>query len=197
MENLYIKYKIELATTSSFLPLKTYKDLSRPEELKIELNKIGGVYGFIHLPDNKQYTGSISDLYKRLNIQLKGISSNIRLQRAISKSGLNSFIFVIYHFHNNPNILLTDIETAIIKSFPFENLYNFKKEAFSMLNYKQTAKAIENLKKRFFNKKIILCLVRNILSLTPDPLSLPLFLLKKIRGCFARVRGKGGSFKVY
>jgi group I intron endonuclease len=133
MENLYIKYKIELAITSSFLPLKIYKDLSRAEEFKAELNKIGGVYGFIHLPDNKQYIGSSSDLYKRFKDHLKGtfvrglqvprISSNIRLQRAIYKSGLNNFIFVIYHFHNNPNTLLTDIETAVIKSFPFPSRY--------------------------------------------------------------------------
>jgi group I intron endonuclease len=156
MDNLYMNYKIELATTSSFLPLKIYKDLSRPEEFKAELNKIGGVYGFIHLPDNKQYIGSSSDLYKRFKYHLKGISSNIRLlalASAISKSGLNNFIFVIYHFHNNPNTLLTDIETAVIKSFPFENLYNFKREAISMLNYKHTAEAIEKMRKRFFNKK--------------------------------------------
>jgi hypothetical protein len=33
-------------------------------------------------------------------------------------------------------VLLTEIETEVIKSFPFEDLYNFKKEAVSMLGYK-------------------------------------------------------------
>lgn len=31
------------------------------------------------------------------------------------------------------------METEVIKSFPFEDLYNFKKEANSMLGYKHTA----------------------------------------------------------
>ena len=43
------------------------------------------------------------------------------------KHGLKNFIIVIYYFHKDTNVILTDIETAIIKRFPFENLYNFKK----------------------------------------------------------------------
>jgi hypothetical protein len=146
--NFYLNYELELFTISSFLPINLYKDLSRPEEFKVELNKVGGVYEFIHLPDNKQYIGSSSNIYKRLNNHLKGISFNIRLQRATSNSGLNNLNFVVYYFHNNPNILLTDVETEVIKSFPFENLYNFKKEVISMLNYKHTA--IEKIKKKIY-----------------------------------------------
>jgi group I intron endonuclease len=44
---------------------------------------------------------------------------------------------------------LTDIETVFIKSFPFENLYNYKKEANSSLGYKHTMEAIEKMKLRY------------------------------------------------
>jgi group I intron endonuclease len=80
-----------------------------------------------------------------LNDHLKGVSSNIRLQRSIAKSGITNFIFIIYYFHKDPLVILTDVETEIIKSFSFEDLYNFKKEAKSMLGYKHTAEAIEKM----------------------------------------------------
>ena len=36
-------------------------------------------------------------------------------------------MFVFYYFHKGPSVTLTDIETEVINSFNFENLYNFKK----------------------------------------------------------------------
>lgn len=56
-------------------------------------------------------------------------------------------IFVIYYWHKDPAVILTDIETEVIKSFPFENLYNYKKEATSLLGYKHTIASIEKMKK--------------------------------------------------
>jgi group I intron endonuclease len=47
---------------------------------------------------------------------------------------------------------LSDIETVFIRSFPFENLYNYKKEANSLLGYKHTIEAIEKMKLRFIDK---------------------------------------------
>jgi len=44
------------------------------------------------------------------------------------------------------------METEIIKSVPFEDLYNFKKEANTMLGYKHTADAIAKMKLRLANK---------------------------------------------
>lgn len=44
------------------------------------------------------------------------------------------------------------METEVIKSFPFEDLYNFKKEANSMLGYKHTADAIAKMKLRLSDK---------------------------------------------
>lgn len=136
----------------ALLPLKIYANLSTPANVKKELFKVGGVYGFFHLKDGKQYIGSSLNLYERLTDHLKGQSSNIRLQRSIAKSGISNFIFVIYYFHKDPSVILTDVETEVINSFPFEDLYNFKTEAKSMLGYKHTAEAIAKMKRRLADK---------------------------------------------
>src|SRR6266702_778417 len=83
---------------------------------------------------------------------IKDRDSNLRLQRSIKKYGLKSFNIVIYYFYKDPAILLTNIETAVISAFPFSSLFNFKKEANSMLGYKHTKQAIEKMKSRFVNK---------------------------------------------
>ena len=58
---------------------------------------------------------------------LKGRDSNIKLQRSITKYGIENFIFVIYYWDVQPSVILTDVETEVIKSFPFKYIYNFKK----------------------------------------------------------------------
>jgi len=83
---------------------------------------------------------------------IKGRDSNLRLQRSISKYGIENFHFLIYYWHLDSSVILTDIETETIKSFLFENLYNFKKEANSSLGYKHTKIAIEKMKLIFKNK---------------------------------------------
>ena len=40
---------------SGLIPLKVYKDLTKPENIKAELKKVGGVYGFINTKDGKQF----------------------------------------------------------------------------------------------------------------------------------------------
>ena len=133
------------------LPIKVYKDLTRPENFKIELHKLGCVYGLVNISDStniKQYIGSSKDLYQRLSDHLKGRDSNSRLQRSISKYGIEKFHFFIYYMHEDPAVILTDIETEVIKSFPFEDLYNYKREATSSLGYKHTIEAIEKIKKK-------------------------------------------------
>jgi group I intron endonuclease len=152
--DLYINYK-EIFLFSGILPIKIYKDLSSPDKFRSELHRVGGVYGLVNVYEPKkikQYIGSSKDLYDRLMDHLKGRDSNIRLQRSIAKYGLKSFNFVVYYFHKDTNVILTDIETEVIKSFEFKSLYNFKKEANSMLGYKHTIKAIKKMKLRFIDK---------------------------------------------
>ena len=120
--------------------------------LRKELKIKAGVYGIINTKTSKQYIGSSLNLYSRLMSHIKGRDSNLRLQRSIHKDGLSFFKVVIYFFHNDPAVLLTDIETTVISAFPFSSLYNFKKEGNSMLGYKHTKQAIEKMKLRFANK---------------------------------------------
>jgi group I intron endonuclease len=82
------------------LPLKIYKDLSNPKELRAELNKVSGVYGVFNNINKKQYIGSSLDMYERLTDHLKGNSSNIRLQRSIIKYGIENYSFIIYYYQN-------------------------------------------------------------------------------------------------
>ena len=85
---------------AGIIPLKIYKNLSRPENFRSELHRIGGVYGLINTVDSnniKQYIGSSKDLYQRLMDHLKGRDSNSRLQRSINKYGIFNFEFVIYY----------------------------------------------------------------------------------------------------
>ena len=130
--------------------------------LRKELKIKAGVYGIINTKTSKQYIGSSRlrslNLYSRLMDHIKGRESNLRLQRSIHKDGLSFFKVVIYFFHNDPAVLLTDIETTVISAFPFSSLYNLfynnpnPKEGNSMLGYKHTKQAIEKMKLRFANK---------------------------------------------
>ena len=72
----------EFYLLSGFLPVKVYKDLTSPDKFKIELHRVGGVYGLVNISDPnkiKQYIGSSKDLYQRISDHLKGRDSNSRL----------------------------------------------------------------------------------------------------------------------
>jgi hypothetical protein len=150
--NLFSLFYIQCFSVIPIKPIKLYSDLSDTNFLKKDLGNLGGVYGLIHVKSSKQYIGSSLKLYSRIMDHIKGRDSNLRLQRSIKKYGLKSFNIVIYYFHKDPAVLLTDIETTVISAFPFSQLFNFKKEASSMLGYKHTKQAIAKMKARFLNK---------------------------------------------
>lgn len=94
-----------------------------------------------------QYIGSAKDLYLRLNEHLNGRKSNVRLQRAIKKHGLDKFEYYVYEYFTYDNFVindytLMDLETSYLGKFNLEELYNFKSVANSMLGYKHTQEAI-------------------------------------------------------
>ena len=137
------------------LPIKIYDNLTNSENFRSDLHRVGGVYGIVNISNPKkikQYIGSSKDLYQRVMDHLKRQGSNRRLQRSIAKYGIKNFKIYIYYFHSDPLVKLTDIETEVIKSFPFDSLYNFKKEANSMLGYKHTIRAINKMKLRYKDK---------------------------------------------
>ena len=105
-----------------------------------------------------QYIGSAKDLYLRLNEHLNGRKSNVRLQRAIKKHGLDKFEYYVYEYFTYDNFVindytLMDLETSYLGKFNLEELYNFKSVANSMLGYKHTKQAKAKMKARFLNKK--------------------------------------------
>ncbi len=77
------------------IPVKIFTDLSRPESLKSELYRKGGVYGFINIKNSNKimlYIGSSKDLYQRFLDHYKGRDTNIRLKRSIAKDGIDNFL---------------------------------------------------------------------------------------------------------
>jgi group I intron endonuclease len=147
---LFSIFYIQCFNTIPIKPLKTYSDLSNTNLLKKDLSNLGGVYGLIHIKSSKQYIGSSSNLYSRIMDHIKNRKSNLRLQKSIKKYDLKSFNLIIYYFHTDLNVLLTNIETTVISAFPFSSLFNLKKKATSKLRYKHTKQAI---KKQNKNKK--------------------------------------------
>lgn len=104
-----------------------------------------------------QYLGSAKDLYLRLLEHLAAKKSNIALQRAIAKHGLDKFHFYIYQYFSNSNKLisnkpLTYLDTSYIKKFDFKTLYNFKKTATSLQGYKHTQESMLKMLNRFMFK---------------------------------------------
>lgn len=153
---IYLYYHdLNIILMYAIIPIKIYDDLNNYKNFRSDLHRIGGVYGIVNTsdPENiKQYIGSSKDLYHRILDHIKGNDSNSRLQRSIAKYNIENFKIYIYYIHSDPSVKITDIETEVIKSFPFENLYNYKKEASSMLGYKHTLEAIKKMKLRFKDK---------------------------------------------
>ena len=82
-----------------------------------EVLKNKGVYCFINTVNGKLYIGSAKDLYLRLIEHLSNKKSNIALQNAMLKYGLDKFNFgVLEYFTYNSKAVshktLTDLETS-------------------------------------------------------------------------------------
>jgi group I intron endonuclease len=105
----------------------------------MELKNFKGIYGFFCKINSNIYIGSSENLVKRFKEHIKGNKSNIKLQRAIKKYGLNNFYYLIFEFYViNDKSKLIDFENFYISSFDSRFLYNFKSTATSMLGYKHT-----------------------------------------------------------
>lgn len=130
------------------------KDETLIKSLRNVLTNKGRIYYFINTTNGNQYIGSAKDFYIRLNEHLNNRKSNIILQKAFNKYGLENFNWIIYeYFSYGTKILsgedLTKLETSYIKYFDFYTLYNMKREASSMLGYKHTDAAIQKMIQRF------------------------------------------------
>jgi group I intron endonuclease len=145
---------------STPLPIKVFSNLDNNEIVisyaEILRNK-AGIYCFINTVNNKRYIGSAKDLYLRLIEHIAGKKSNIALQNAILKYGLDKFDFCIYeYFTYHSKVVshkaLTDLETSYIEKYPFDSLYNFMRIATSLEGYKHTDEAKLKMLNRFKDK---------------------------------------------
>jgi|SRR6186713_999983 len=131
------------------LPVLTISNLNNKDCIKSYrrlLKDKGGIYSFINLENGNQYIGSAKDFYLRLNEHLGNKKSNVALQSAFTKYGLDKFKFCIYEYFTYESKIisskaLTDLETSYISKFKFNTLYNFKVTATSSLGYKHTEEA--------------------------------------------------------
>ena len=135
------------------VPILTINNLDNKDCIKssrILLKDKGGIYSFINTVNGNQYIGSAKDFYLRLNEHLENKKSNIALQKAFTKYGLDQLKFCIYEYFTYESKIisdkaLTDLETSYInrglRPLNFDNLYNFKAIATSSLGYKHTEEA--------------------------------------------------------
>lgn len=95
-----------------------------------DLKKVGGIYAIIHNVTNKLYIGSSMDLSIRIISHIKNRSSNIYLQHAISKYGLNNFsVCILEILPVNANLPVKVLSVKLIKLEQkyldlFNNKYN-------------------------------------------------------------------------
>jgi len=111
----------------------------------------------LNTTNNKRYIGSAKDLYLRLVEHFSNKKYNAALQNAINKYGLDKFSFCIYeYFTYHSKVVshkaLTDLETAYIKKYPFDTLYNFMSTATSLTGYKHSDQAKLKMLKRYETK---------------------------------------------
>lgn len=104
----------------------------------------GGIYSLVNTVNGKQYIGSAKDFFIRINEHLKyKNNSNVALQKAFVKYGLDKFKLYIYEYFTYESKIishksLTELETSYISKFDFEILYNFSTIAHNNLGYKHT-----------------------------------------------------------
>lgn len=148
-------------STSCVLPLiLTLNNLNNQDCIKSYrklLKDKGGIYRFINIENGNKYIGSAKDFYLRLNEHLVNKKSNLALQNAFAKYGLDKFNFCIYEYFTYSSQIFsskafTDLETIYISKFKFNCLNNFKATATSSLGYKHTDEARQKMVEHYIDK---------------------------------------------
>src|SRR3954467_6117962 len=129
----------------NMLPIvRIFKDLhitANLELAKASLKGLSGIYCIRHIASGRIYIGQALDLSVRIIQHLNGISSNIILQRAIKKYGLEAFEFLVVEFVENTSLLTTREQVHLDWLFSLlEDLrYNICSVASSWLGCTHTA----------------------------------------------------------
>lgn len=111
---LYTMSRLKVSTVASYRYYSTSKSDPQPSDLppvpiftinnlnnedcikssRIILKDKGGIYSFINTVNGNQYIGSAKDFYLRLKEHLENKKSNVALQKAFAKYGLDQFNYV-------------------------------------------------------------------------------------------------------
>jgi group I intron endonuclease len=145
---------LSLAAASFPVPVLTLNELYPRSNIfsnRNLLNNKCGVYGFINLINGKIYIGSGVNIYRRFLDHTAGRSSNLLLQRAIKKYGLENFSFVVYEFCSDSSTKF-ETEQKFISCFPFNMLYNIAPVAGSLIGYKHRPDTKAKMKAHYHNK---------------------------------------------
>jgi len=134
---LYLNLNLNLIIDSQFLDVIKFKDnaiifdaLHVPSNLnlaKFLLKELSGIYCFRHVSTGKMYIGQAVNLTARIIEHIRGNKSNIRLQLAIIKYGIESFEFIIVEFVKDTSLLTTREQVHLdwLFSLPKDLRYNF------------------------------------------------------------------------
>jgi group I intron endonuclease len=98
---------------------KSYNNLhliSTKNQIKSELKKLMGVYAFQHNESKNMYIGSSAIIHIRIYNHFINSNSNIYLQRAFQKYGLNNFTLHILEFYTfDHNLSIEDNRKLLIE----------------------------------------------------------------------------------
>jgi len=129
------------------LPIvRLFKDLhivANIKQAKASLKGLSGIYCFRHIASGKIYLGQAVNLSARIMEHIKGRDSNIILQRAIEKYGLEAFEFIVVEFVVDTSLLTTREQVHLdwLFSVSSELRYNICPTAESRLGTTHTAES--------------------------------------------------------
>src|SRR3954466_8850330 len=110
--------------------VRIFKNLNIPANLdqaKASLKGISGIYCIRHIASGKIYIGQAVNLSVRIMEHINGHNSNIHLQRAIKKYGLEAFEFIVVEFVEEATSLLTTREQVHL-----DWLFNMPSECYNI-----------------------------------------------------------------
>lgn len=129
-------------------PIKVYVNIHLKEtrdNIRKEYSQ-RGIYSFQCLITNDYYIGSAQNLARRFYEHTCGYHSNVILQNAIKKYGLENFVFSIYKAVPLDSDLLNksvleQLESELINSFDQKTLYNLNKNYATNKGLKHSAES--------------------------------------------------------
>lgn len=148
---IFIRFFIDICLVEIYNdPINNFINANLPVPL-LTLNNNSGIYAFINLNKGKRYIGSAINIYRRFLDHIVGRASNILLQRAFKKYGMQNFEFVVYAYVTDIKLLI-ELENQFINYFCFNMLYNLTPAAGYMIGYKHNKEAILKMKARFIKQ---------------------------------------------